>query len=323
MHRSLAAATLLAALALPAAPPAPAAEAKLELKVKAEKEEVKLGDAIRLQVKLTSRSAKALAVGKLRIGAPHGLVFYVKGKDRPPRQVSRLWGRFQGNDFKESPAERVPLKKGETLEETVDLLGIVQGEMEIRAVYLGGDKAAAPDPVEAKAVKVTVGPGPNGETRVGARVKTEKGAMTFELLPEKAYNSVHNFLLLAREGFYKDRVFHRIMKDFMVQTGCPKGNGTGGPGYYLPAEFNDLKHEKGVLSLAREQHDNTAGSQFFIMTAANKGLDGRYSGFGRIVEGMEILDWLAATPVKAAAGGEASDPLAKPKLLDVEPVLLK
>jgi peptidyl-prolyl cis-trans isomerase B (cyclophilin B) len=323
MHRSLAAALLLAAAALPAAPAAPAAEAKLDLRVKLEKDRVALGDPIRLQCRLTSRSARALAVTKLRIGAPNALVFYVKGKDRPTRQVSRLWGHFQGNDFKEAPTERVPLKKGETLEETVELLAILQGEFEIRAIYLGGDRTAAPDPVEAKPVVVTVGPGPNGETRVGARVRTDKGDMIFELLPEKAFNTVHNFLLLAREGFYKDRLFHRVMKDFMAQTGCPKANGSSGPGYYIPAEFNDIKHEKGVISMAREQHDNTAGSQFFVMTGVNKGLDGRYTAFGRLVEGMPTVDALNATPVKPNLQGEPSDPLTKPKLLGVEPILLK
>jgi len=325
MRRS-AAAALFAAAALAAAGGAaadPAGEARLRLTVKVEKDEVALGDPIRLQCRVTSLSARALAVVRPDIGAPNRIVFNLESKG-VRRQVSRLWGKFQEAKFVESAVERAPLKKGESLDRSIDLVAIAQGEWQITGVYLGGDPTVAPDPVESKPVKVKVGPGPGGETRVGARIRTDMGDMTVELLPDKAFNTVHNFLLLAREGFYKDRVFHRVMSDFMVQTGCPKGNGSGGPGYYLGAEFNDLKHEKGVISMAREGGNNdTAGSQFFLMTVANKGLDGQYTGFGRVVEGMETLDRIAKVPVQKNAIGEPSDPVTKPKLLGVDPVLLK
>ena len=310
----------------PKAPKAPAArvpEARLKFTVKAEKEAVALGEPIRLQCRVTSLSPRAVSVARPEIGSPNRVVFNVQTK-AGLKQVSRLWGKFQGKKFVESAMERVPLKKGESVDKTIELVAIAQGEWEITGVYLGGDPTVGADPIEAKPVKVKVGPGPGGETRVGAKIRTDLGDMTVELLPGKAFNTVHNFLLLAREGFYKDRVFHRVMADFMVQTGCPKGNGSGGPGYYLAAEFNDLTHAKGVISMAREGGNNdTAGSQFFLMTVANKGLDGQYTGFGRIVEGMENLDKLAKVPVQKNGQGEPSDPVTKPKLLGVDPVLLK
>lgn len=320
------AAAVLIAAAVLALAPAPRAEAKdplFMLKVKPAKDKVALGEKISLDLTLYSASTRVASCGKLELGSPSGVVFYVKTGTAPAQQISRLMGKYQGNDFKETPAGREELKGGKSKTGRIDLLAIRPGKWEITAVYLGVEKGVWPDPVESKTFTVEVGPGPKGETKVGARIKTSKGAMVMELAPEKAFNTVHNFLTLAGNGFYGNRIFHRIMKDFMVQTGDPNGNGTGGPGYCVPAEFNDMKHEKGVLSMARETHNNTAGSQFFVMTVKNTGLDGRYTAFGRLVEGAETLDALANVPVaKAPPGREASDPIEKPKLEGVEMVLL-
>ena len=320
---ALAAAVLFAASVLAPAPRAEAKDPLFLLKVKPGKDKVALGEKIPLDLTLYSASTRAASCGKLELGAPSGVVFYVKIGTNPAQQISRLMGKYTGNDFKETAAGREELKGGKTLTGHVDLLAIRPGRWEITAVYLGIEKTAWPDPLESKPFTVEVGPGPRGETKVGARIKTSKGAMVMELAPEKAFNTVHNFLTLAGNGFYGNRIFHRIVKDFMIQTGDPNGNGTGGPGYYIPAEFNDIKHEKGVLSMARETHPNTAGSQFFVMTVKNAGLDGKYAAFGRLVEGMETLDALASVPVQKAQGGEASDPIEKPKLEGVEMVLLK
>ena len=129
------------------------------------------------------------------------------------------------------------------------------------------------------------------------------GIIVLELYPEIAPESVRNFVYLARDGFYDGLKFHRIIKGFMIQGGCPDGNGTGGPGYSIKGEFelngftNDLEHTRGVLSMARSQNPNSAGSQFFIMHADAPHLDGSYAAFGRVIEGMEIVDELAETPV--------------------------
>ena len=122
------------------------------------------------------------------------------------------------------------------------------------------------------------------------------GVIEAELYPEVAPNTVNNFIDLANKGFYNNLKFHRIIKGFMIQGGDPKGNGTGGPGYSIEGEFtsngfaNSLKHTKGVLSMARSQDPNSAGSQFFIMTNEATHLDGEYAAFGKVISGLDLLD---------------------------------
>ena len=121
-----------------------------------------------------------------------------------------------------------------------------------------------------------------------------------ELYPEKAPNTVNNFLSLVKKGFYDGVIFHRIIAGFMIQGGDPDGNGTGGPGYHIRGEFsgngfvkNDIPHVRGVLSMARAQHPDSAGSQFFIMHDDADYLDGQYAAFGRIIDGMDVVDEIA------------------------------
>ena len=122
------------------------------------------------------------------------------------------------------------------------------------------------------------------------------GIIKIELYPNIAPESVENFIELANSGFYNGLTFHRTIPGFMAQGGDPDGNGTGGPGYYVYGEFsqngfeNSLKHERGVLSMARGEKNNTAGSQFFIMVETTESLDGLYAAFGKVLEGMEIVD---------------------------------
>ena len=120
------------------------------------------------------------------------------------------------------------------------------------------------------------------------------GRMVAELYPDKAPNTVNNFISLVQSGFYNGLIFHRVIPGFMIQGGCPQGTGTGGPGYSIRGEFtgnrfpNDLKHDRGVLSMARTMAPNSAGSQFFIMVAPAPHLDGQYAAFGKITEGQEV-----------------------------------
>lgn len=123
------------------------------------------------------------------------------------------------------------------------------------------------------------------------------GTVTLELYPEKAPNTVNNFVTLANSGFYDGLTFHRIIEGFMIQGGDPEGIGTGGPGYSIPGEFasngyteNDLKHTKGVISMARSQSPDSAGSQFFIMSADSPHLDDQYAAFGEVTSGIEIIE---------------------------------
>jgi peptidyl-prolyl cis-trans isomerase B (cyclophilin B) len=120
--------------------------------------------------------------------------------------------------------------------------------------------------------------------------------ITAELYPEIAPNTVANFVSLVEDGFYDGLIFHRVIPGFMIQGGDPEGNGTGNPGYAIPGEFssngfeNDLEHDRGVLSMARSQDPDSAGSQFFIMTELSPHLDGDYAAFGEVTEGMEVAD---------------------------------
>jgi peptidyl-prolyl cis-trans isomerase B (cyclophilin B) len=122
-------------------------------------------------------------------------------------------------------------------------------------------------------------------------ITLEKGGeIRLEFYPEDAPKTVENFVTLAKKGFYNGLNFHRVVPDFVVQGGCPKGNGTGGPGYQIKAEFNKQKHLRGTLAMARSQSPDSAGSQFYICYGATPHLDGQYTVFGRVVSGMEHVD---------------------------------
>lgn len=131
-------------------------------------------------------------------------------------------------------------------------------------------------------------------------ITMQNGAvMKGELYPEIAPNTVNNFISLVKKGYYNGLIFHRVIPGFMIQGGCPDGTGMGGPGYSIKGEFtqngfkNDLKHTKGVLSMARTMAPNSAGSQFFIMHQTSPHLDGAYAAFGKITEGLDVIDAIA------------------------------
>ncbi len=123
--------------------------------------------------------------------------------------------------------------------------------------------------------------------------------MKAELCPEIAPNTVNNFISLINKGYYDGLIFHRVINGFMIQGGCPNGTGMGGPGYSIKGEFayngfqNDLKHTEGVLSMARAMHPDSAGSQFFIMHKTSPHLDGQYAAFGKVTEGMDVVNKIA------------------------------
>ncbi|MBQ6095797.1 MAG: peptidylprolyl isomerase [Lachnospiraceae bacterium] len=128
------------------------------------------------------------------------------------------------------------------------------------------------------------------------------GVFKAELYPEIAPNTVNNFISLVNKGYYNGLIFHRVIRGFMIQGGCPDGTGMGGPGYSIKGEFshngikNDLKHTPGVLSMARSMMPNSAGSQFFVMHQTSPHLDGEYAAFGKVIEGMDVVNAIAETP---------------------------
>lgn len=143
-------------------------------------------------------------------------------------------------------------------------------------------------------------------------IEMENGdTMKAELYPEIAPNTVNNFISLIEKGFYNGLIFHRVIKGFMLQGGCPDGTGMGGPGYTIKGEFsqngfeNNLSHDPGVLSMARAMNPDSAGSQFFIMHEKSPHLDGAYAAFGKIIEGMDIVNKIAS--VKTARGDKPKE----------------
>jgi peptidyl-prolyl cis-trans isomerase B (cyclophilin B) len=142
-----------------------------------------------------------------------------------------------------------------------------------------------------------------------ATVQTSVGTMKFGLLHDMAPGHVKNFVDLAEKGFYDGTRFHLVIRGFMIQGGCPRGDGTGGPGYQIEAEFNDIPHVRGVLSMARSRDPNSAGSQFFVCHGDAHFLDGQYTAFGRLVEGDDVLERIATAATSGGSGGERSKPV--------------
>ncbi len=149
-----------------------------------------------------------------------------------------------------------------------------------------------------------------------AVIKTEAGEMVIGFWPDIAPKTVENFKKLAKEGFYDGTAFHRIMAGFMIQGGDPLTKdaskesrwGTGDPGYKIKAEFSDKKHTRGVISMARSQDPDSAGSQFFICLGDASFLDNKYTAFGKLIKGEDVLEKLGQTPVVSGGGGEKSKP---------------
>ena len=141
-----------------------------------------------------------------------------------------------------------------------------------------------------------------------AVLKTSMGDITVAFLVDKAPRTCEHFARLARQGFYDGLTFHRVIKDFIVQGGCPRGDGSGGPGFTLRAEFNDTPHVRGVVSMARGTDPHSAGSQFFIVQSESRYLDSRYTAFAKVVEGLDVVDKIASVPVGENRFRELSTP---------------
>ena len=165
---------------------------------------------------------------------------------------------------------------------------------------------------------------------IEAALVTDKGAMVVTFFSEQAPQHVASFLKLAQEGFYDGTSFHRIVRNFMIQGGCPHSKldeagqpgagqpGTGGPGFTLPAELSDIHHERGVLSMARGPDPNSAGSQFFVVHGDAGHLDGQYTAFGKIEEGLDVLDAIASIDCEFGPTGEKSAPQERVEIQSIE-----
>jgi peptidyl-prolyl cis-trans isomerase B (cyclophilin B) len=198
------------------------------------------------------------------------------------------------------------------------LLGCLAGIALVATTARSQETTPTPSP--------TMSPSPSPTANEVAVIKTSEGEMVAEFWPDVAPNTVENFKKLARQGFYDGTAFHRIVKGFMIQGGDPLTKdpskesrwGTGDPGYKIKAEFNKKSHERGVLSMARSQDPDSAGSQFFICLANVNRLDGQYTTFGKVIKGDDVLGKLGDTEVTMSAGGEKSKPTTRVALESIK-----
>ncbi len=320
-NRLLFSLTALITLALAANPGTNALEQpELVLTLTATRNKAILGETLGLTIRLSRKRGKPLEVNALRL-ARNSITLEVTIGERT-HTVTRIYGdlvRDGQNQWviRAKSPPRANLKRSKPLEVSLPFHAILTGKLIVRAAYRGFS-VTGPEVLTSEPVAIEVTP-PPGHRELTARLITSEGSLTIALMPERAFNTVYNFLSLARDGRYAGLTFHRIIPGFLIQGGDPKGNGLGGPGWTIPGEFDpELKHIKGTVSMARASPPDSAGSQFFIMHGTDPSLNGRYTVFGRVVEGLGVLDRLAAVELKPREDGKpSSTPLSPPVIQEV------
>jgi len=284
------------------------------LKIAIETDKVTLGKDMKFTVTLQKKKGKALQVNALRLA--RNSVSLRAEFDGQKRTVTRIYGQVTRDAngqavVKDDAAPRQELKKGKGLELELPILAIRTGKISFRAVYTGIPKGKGPLTLVSEPVEVTI-TAPDGKKEISAKMETSAGTMHFTFNTEMTFNTTLNFLTLAKEGRYNGLTFHRIIKGFMAQGGDPKGDGTGGPGYYIYRDIEpNLRHNRGVLSMARTPAPNSGGSQFFLMFETKPFLDGGYAAFGSLVEGKDVIKKLEDTPCDPRSS-EGSKPVEPP-----------
>ncbi|MEN8152153.1 MAG: peptidylprolyl isomerase [Planctomycetota bacterium] len=291
-----------------------------DLKLTVEEGEIDLGKPIPFTVTLAKRKGKAHQVNALRLARNSvSLRVDIGGKKRT---ITRIYGQVQKSakgrvSVRDDKPPMQELKRGHPLELELPVLAIRTGELTFRALYTGLPKGKGPAILKSGDVVVKV-VAPEGKKEIAARMVTSEGEMVFTFNTDATYNTTLNFLTLAKAGRYEGLTFHRIVADFMAQGGDPKGNGTGGPGYCIHREIDaTVKHDRGVLSMARSEAPNSGGSQFFVMFGPRPSLDGAYAAFGKMVEGKKTLEALEAVETDPRSH-EKSRPIQPPVIRKVE-----
>lgn len=213
---------------------------------------------------------------------------------------------------------KITLEAGKEYSCTFKIPALVIGKMKVMASYQGWIQEVTSNQIEV-IIEPSIKLKEKAQELV-AVIDTNYGKMVCKFYPENAPNTVLNFIKLAQEGFYTNHIFHRVIKGFMIQGGCPERNGTSGPGYSIKAEFNAQKHLAGTCSMARSQHNDSAGSQFFICLGPTPQLDNKYTVFGQTIEGVEVVKKIGE--VKTSGRGNPADkPLADVviKQITIEP----
>ena len=308
LPRSLAAAALVAAAALCAH----AADGDLVLEASLETKGVKLGEDAVLLLTLTNRTASPAKVPALRL-ARDSISVRVAGA-HGTSLVTRLYGSFLENeagtlDFRAEETMPRQVAPGANLQGRVAVPVLLTGPLTFTAIL--GDSGTSR--VEAKPVAIDV----QGHQRVGVQVETTRGPMRIDLDPAAAYGSVATFWTLARDGFFDGLPFHRVVAGALAQTGDPRGNGTGGPGWYVPGETPVAAPARGDVGLARGAHADSGGSQWFVVGEHSATVNGGYVRIGVVADGLDTIDLLAANALDAKTGR----PKTPGKVLTVRPVV--
>lgn len=272
------------------------AQSAVQAKLSLLGEYARLGDTVSVRVEINATDDTKIAGGVLTGAA---LEVSVGGKKLPNNANKAMVAMKKGTrividvpvDLGKALGKMSP--KGEAMVVKFSMPGIDAGSAELKVVQ--DFKDVALEDLDLAKTKVAI--------------VTDFGTMVVAFRPDKAPKTVENYIKLAKSGFYDATRFHRVIKGFMLQGGDPNtrdddpsNDGQGGPGYNVDAEFNDLKHERGVISMARSSDPNSAGSQFFLMHGQAPHLDNQYTGFGKIVEGLDVLDRIANLPVGTSPG---------------------
>lgn len=268
---------------------------------------VSVGEIISLTITVENLDAKAATVKEIQFGR-NSLEAEIL---LPDQEESFTLTRIVGGVYTPKTMADETIEPGKSLTTTLEIPALVPGKLTITPTLWGK--------VRLDTLKVKV----RGKHPASLKMETEHGDITIRLWTDVAPNTAHNIAMLAHQKFYDNLTFHRIMKGFMIQGGDPDGTGTGGPGFSLPAEFNNKPHVKGVFSMARSPHNDSAGSQFFLMHDRSRALDGKYTGFGEVIDGLQVVDTIANLPVGPDSRGEMSRPVKKPLIKRVRIITLK
>lgn len=262
-------------------------------------ESLTLGEDLVLSVKIENTGEAEAPLRPVALSS-HSVFVEVSGR-RWKRPYALL--RFPGGIPNLKPGPQSQLGPGKSLEGKISIPTVETGAFELRVGVTGHVPFPLPrgervQPYYSAKHKVDVRPTESGAVRYQVLMKTNHGEVRLSLDDEAAPCSVRNFVRLIRKDFYSGLTFHRVIKGFMIQGGDPKGDGSGGPGYSIPAEFSRTRqHRPGTLAMARTGHPHTAGSQFYVCLGAPRHLDGQYTIFGQVVEGQSVIDAIGALPV--------------------------
>jgi len=289
--------------------------APLKLSISTPKDNYQLGDWIEVNLKIENTGKERIKIVKPIIDV-YSISFkmeYVGGEktDSPITHtdytpLSFTHTAYTPSAYESKPdkahLEKMTLDPGKDFSATFKIPAIRLGKLKITAVENG--VSGGVEPSNTVTVDIILSE-KDQDKQLVAVIDTNQGKIITKLYPNDAPNTVLNFVKLAKQGFYNNLIFHRVIKGFMIQGGCPKRDGTGGPGYSIKAEFNKQKHLEGSLAMARSQHEDSAGSQFYICLAPQSALDGKYTVFGQVIQGMEVVKKIG--DVKTTGRGKPAD----------------